>query len=158
MKEWLQRGDIIFLDKGMMIRTRIPKKIYEPDSFFSKEYVSAIIEIGKVYKSPPIDKLYFIKKLQKHFCELELEDIEMLADIMYKKCTKSYKIEELDTSKYIGNYIVTSAGNKDKEDSVYNVVCFKQDDPSIRVEFFQEDLLYYKNCIPNIKAIYHIEM
>ena len=153
MEKLLKRGDVIRLEKGMMIRTNIPERIYEYDKPFSKETINAIIEIGRIYRSSFAKKDIIIGKIRHYLEENGIGVSDGQVEDFINSLNINYNSEELDTSIYVGTYIVSEADFEKNKTGPYKVKCFKILDPTIRAEFYQNVSFYYRNCIPEIEVI-----
>ncbi len=157
MAKLVKTGDIIRLRKGMHITTLVPSWICDKEHPFSKNRVSEIIEIGKVYRSNPFSSKEVLEKvktfLHRSF-NVEMKDIDL--ESFVDKLPIDYEVKEFDTSIFECEYVVKSADYLKILIHPYYVVCYKKDDPSVIVSFYQGVPFSNKNIDCEIEVVGHI--
>ena len=154
--KWLHEGDIIRLKKGMNVRTKITECVYNEEKPFSIEEIQGIIEIGKIYRSKQLSRNELIEKMREVLLKefgTEVPDTKIKYIIDYLPINSKQK--EYDSSSLEGEYVVKKAEFLEMRICPYRVICYRKDDPSIVVEFYQKSPRL-KNNIKDIKAIGHI--
>lgn len=130
MKEQtLVKGNIIRLEKGMKIKVQVPTKFLYVNRPFSNKLEQRTICIGDILVKRPTDT----KNLEISILEIfELEGLSNSNKNKISSFIESLNLniskEEFDTSSFIGEYIVFEVRND-------SIVCIKNDDSSIKIEF-----------------------
>lgn len=157
MRKLIKVGDIIRLEKSMIVDTFVAENIYLPDKPFSKKKIMASVEIGKIYRGVPFLRDKMMERVMKVFEEFGIyptrERVEAFIESLEIEDS-----EEFDTSVLIGKYIVNKAEFVNGKNGSYKVNCFKISDPTIVVEFYQDTVNHHLNCITNLKRIGHVDM
>jgi hypothetical protein len=153
-KQFLQVGDVVVLQKGMGVYTNLPKKFVYQNRPFSTELTEAELTIGAV-KSVKVDinavKDEITKGIKERFYSSIGADVDdaVIAGLV-DPVLAQFKPEQLDTSEFEGEYVVTSTSMKggsgpDSRDPYpdgHHVVCKQMRDGKIldgghTVSFFQ---------------------
>ena len=128
-EQTLVKGNIIRLEKGMKIKVQVPTKILYVNRPFSNKLEQRTICLGDILVKRPADT----KNLEISI--LEIFEREGLSNSNKNKISSfvesldlNVSKEEFDTSSFIGEYIVFEVRND-------SIVCIKNDDSSITVEF-----------------------
>ena len=158
---WLEKGDVIRLEKGMKVNADMPRSVIYENEPYSKEMVHATIEIGVVYRSVPYPKYVLLEKMRNFLlkeCGVKISETRLKA-LIYS-LPIDMEVTKLDTSVYEGDYIVTHAeflgGNPEVITAPYCVYCYKKDNPDINVDFFL-NTPYITPNIKEVKKVGHIE-
>ena len=155
--QWFKKGDIIRLEKGMVVDAWVPKKYVRSSYHFDNKATLHQITIGEVFHNVPISKEKLIQKIYYRLhdgfdalrgAEISLENISDFVDSLSLDFTPS----KFDTSTLVGEYIVISNNAhvvSDSDPREY-FVCQKLDDPTIRVSLSQhkEFMENFPNCRP----------
>jgi hypothetical protein len=172
----LQKGDVIYLEKGQGVYVNIPQRFVYYNSILSDEITSTKIIIGDIL-SNKIEDEDFEKELN-YLINSIIGDFESRFGytINRKKVEQfvidniNYKIEQYDTSIFIGEYIVVSAyeessssghGRGDDYSGGWRVECKKlnndkYDSNGLEIYFFQSGC--YTAMIENIEPIRKMKM
>ena len=196
MAKLLQKGDIIRLEKGMMVFASMPENIYYGCAKYPDTPIHVATKIGKTYRISPVSEneviksvYHFVRKFNQityleenklyHYVQSfgakpskELKDIvesnlarfgsnPTWGDItnLVKSLNIDYSAKSYDTSKYEGEYVVDNVFNSSNNSYLcrnrWHVSCYKLDDPSIKVDFYQTGESHALNHA-NIEAIGHV--
>lgn len=165
MERLLRKGDLVLLEKGMEILGMIPKNAYFSSSYthFSKECTEAAIVIGRVYRQKGIDEYKLIETVFNKISSTIPVSINQVGDFV-KSLNLDYSPKEFDSSVFEGVYIVDQTrlrgGDSIEQDDPdyykdkrylpdgWRVYCHKQDNPEIKVSFYQTGCFH--GLIPGI--------
>jgi hypothetical protein len=145
-QQLLQRGDIIRLEKGMKVCTLVPGAFAYLGSPFWPTPKNKQIVIGSTLKSGELSKDTIANKVKKGLAELDIIPDNEKVTAFIDALNLDLSIKSFDTSKYEGEYTVirtalegggTGMGPHDVFPNGHHVICTKNDDPSIEVDFYQ---------------------
>jgi hypothetical protein len=147
----LQKGDIIRLEAGMGVYTEIPQKFVYANRHFSDELCNHDIEIEEVLTNSNA-----ITNSEKVFAEIVREiistfeteaglkvDSQAVTQFVGTVFPRKIKLETFKVP--AGLYVVkktacegeTLPGSRDPYPNGHHVFCYKQDTPSLKVDFYQ---------------------
>ncbi len=143
-KYLLQKGDIVRLELGKTIFAPVPQRfIYTETPFSTKMCDNTQISIGKIYRKHSIshedlavlslEAVSSILHLSKNL--INEASKEKMVDFI-KSLPLNFDEEVFDTSIYVGKYIVDYSYSDDGNS--WHVFCKKLDNPSVKINFFQE--------------------
>ena len=150
----LKKGDVVKIERGMMIKAKIPEKFAYPEKPFSNKFVESSILVGKKYHYPreATTPLETVKS------EIETKIVQALSGYGIQPITQQDKIanfieslelkeehDEFSGSIYEGDYEVTHV---DKKEYLTWVYCTKVDDSCTTIRFNLTD-----NFNSNVKVV-----
>ena len=159
----LQKGDIIRLEKGMKVYAVLPA-IFQDYRITSPVTVGrrTDIKIGTVYHRDAVSKDNLTSKLIERIDRV-IEVTEEQVSTFVDSLNPDLSAKDFDTSIYVGEYIVecvscdgggcqhNMSGGLESWPNGWHVFCTKQDDPSIKVDFYQTGC--FTAMIPDITPI-----
>jgi len=159
----LQKGDIIRLEKGMKVYAVLPA-IFQYYRITSPSTVGmrTDIKIGTVYHRDAVSKDNLVSQLVESIDRV-IEVTEKQVSAFVDSLNPDLSAKDFDTSIYAGEYIVDRvfcngggtqscmSGGFESWPDGWHVFCTKQDDPSIKVDFYQTGS--FTAMIPDITPI-----
>lgn len=145
-KRLLQKGDVIRLDKGMKVYAKVPEKVLNKYRPFSTEKIRTDVLIGEMYCKPEISKHDILCEMMNainSIVEVSDKQVEDIIDFL----NLDFSATVFDSSIYEGEFIVDYIDYN----GGWHVNCFKKDDPSIQVDFYQTGC--FTAMIPDIEPI-----
>lgn len=159
----LHEGDLVRLEKGMMVHAPIPEKFRYGGSF-SEQIHQPHICIGEVCRKEAADKEHVLEEMLSEIRKrLSDYDDKVVTNEIFQAFVNSLGLnlstEEFDTSMFAGIYRVYEA--KLTEDTSlpsssenWTVYCEKVNEPDVRVWFYQNGC--HVATLHNIEPIGHI--
>lgn len=157
----LQKGDIIRLEKGMSVYANVPDNMLFSSRPFSTTETKSLVEIGRVYRKMETSKPKIIAEIVAAINKV-VEVSEQQVEDFVNSLNFDYSAKEFDTSIYEGEYVVdyVDSNGGGKAISLFSVIeypdgwhvyCYKKDNPSIKVDFYQTG--FFTAMIPDIEPI-----
>lgn len=150
----VKQGDIVKIERGMMIKAKIPEKFALPNKPFSDVFVEQSVLVGKKYHYPreatiPLEtvKTELEAKIAKELSVYGIQAITCKEKIdNFIESLQLYEdYEEFFACIYEGDYEVSYIDKKEHFTWVY---CNKLDDPGISIRFNIND-----NFNSNVKVV-----
>lgn len=147
MKQRLERGDIIRIEKGMRVIAQVPENVLQECSPFSRKMKNIVIEIGQKFNRSQISEQDMLRNLTSY-----INDFINVTEEQVKPFMQGLNVDlsekNFDTSIYEGTYMVEAVildWSSVKEIKKWKVICHKVNEPNIKVSFYQIDACFIIN-------------